>query len=166
MAAWLGPMVAAWLRPMMVDPFYVSPGGFSFQSTNPFSVMFHHVYMAYGPHGRVSKIKSLKIPSTTPRKLRCHLKTGHPKRKLVFQPSIFRGELWVAERGFTGHFETHPSFEKLRNKSFSRIFRYQIHGDVMCIFQGCFEGDRTSVTWILCGWFCCWLVVRNFVVDW
>ena len=112
-----------------VDPFYASPGWLFFmayhvlQSTNPFSVMFHHVYMAYGPHGRVSKIKSPKIPvSTTPRKLRCHLKTGHPKRKLVFRPSIFRGKLLVAERGFTSHFETHPSFAKPRDKKLQQKF--------------------------------------------
>ena len=35
------------------------------------------------------------IPSL---KLAEHLKIGHPKRKLVFQPSIFRGELLVSGR--------------------------------------------------------------------
>ena len=158
MAAWLGPMVAAWLRPMMVDPFYVFPGGFSFQSTNPFSVMFHHVYMAYGPHGRVSKIKSLKIPSTTPRKLRCHLKTGHPKRKLVFQPSIFRGELWVAERGFTGHFETHPNLSKSFEIKASAEFSGTKYMETWCVSsKAVLKGIVPPLPE-----FC----VGDFVVDW
>ena len=47
-------------------------------------------------HGKILKILWIKV--TLPETNSSHLKIGHPNRKVVFQPSIFRGKLAVSFR--------------------------------------------------------------------
>ena len=50
------------------------------------------------------------IPYTLPETNSSHLKIGHPKRKRVFQPSIFRGKLLVSGKVFIPLLQDVPFF--------------------------------------------------------
>ena len=141
-------------------------------------VMFLFVFfegMKRNYPGRVSKNTTSSNPIfhyTLPKtKIKMSPENGPSQEEtIVFQPSIFRGELLVAERGFTGHFETHPSFAKPRDKKLQQNFQVPNtwRRDVYLLrlfWRGSYL-HISSLPEFCVGDFDCWLVVRNFVVDW